>query len=88
MKNIKLYNDFLNEAEEEWSDDVKTKWSPPEGTFTKPAKEVAAILKKGSKDLQQAMSRLNFYINRSGDNLDAKTKAELEKAKTLLKDLY
>ena len=78
----------ITEADEEWSDDVKTKWSPPAGTFTKPAKEVAAILKKGSKDLQQAMARLNFYINRAGDNLDAKTKAELEKAKKLLKDLY
>ena len=81
-------DESITEADKEWSDDVKTKWSPPKGTFTKPAKEVAAILKKGSKDLQQAMARLNFYINRAGDNLDKKTKAELEKAKKLLKDLY
>ena len=88
---IPFYESFkqkVNEADEEWSDDVKTKWSPPEGTFTKSAKEVADVLKKNSDDLQQAMSRLNFYINRAGDGLDKKTKAELEKAKELLRKLY
>ena len=78
----------ITEADEEWSDDVKTKWTPPEGTFTKSAKEVADVLKKNSDDLQQAMSRLNFYINRAGDGLDKKTKAELEKAKEELRKLY
>ena len=78
----------VTEADEEWSDDVKTKWTPPEGTFTKSAKEVADVLKKNSDDLQQAMSRLNFYINRAGDGLDKKTKAELEKAKEELRKLY
>ena len=37
---------------------------------------------------RSAMSMLTFYINRAGKNLPAKRKAELEKAKDELRDLY
>lgn len=57
-------------SEKNWSDQVKTTWEPPEGFFTQSAPKIAAGLKSASKDLQQAMSRLNFYINRAGHNLN------------------
>ena len=76
----------VNEAM--WSGSVVTKWHPPEGFFTKSASEIASGLKSSSDSLGQAMSRLDFYINRAGDNLSGKQKVELEKAKTILHSLY
>lgn len=81
-----LYESIMSEAI--WSGDVKTKWHPPEGLFTKSADEIANVLKKESPNLKVAMSRLNFYINRAGKNLDPKRKAELEKAKNILRKLF
>lgn len=60
----------------------------PEGTFEKDAGQIAQILKRESKDYQQAMSRLNFYINRGGDNLSSSDKNRLERAKDQLKRAY
>lgn len=40
--------------------------------------------RKGSP-LQSAMSMLNFYINRAGDNLPASRKQKLEKVKVALR---
>lgn len=71
-----------------WSDNIKISYHPPEGLFTKPAAVIAKTLKDDSKDLQQSMSRLNFYVNRAGSNLSKSTKLELEKAKDILKLLY
>lgn len=71
-----------------WSSNVDTKWEPPEGLFTKPASEIAKVLKANSKDLSQAMSRLNFYINRAGSNLSPKDKKRLDKAVKELHNLY
>ena len=87
VRTIAIDDEELEEAEN-WSDDVKTKNELPEGTFTKSAKEIADTLKKYSDDLQQAMARLNFYINRGGKGLEKKTRDELEKAKELLRKLY
>jgi len=87
-RTIAIDDEELEEADKNWSDKVKTDNELPEGTFTKSAKEIADTLKKYSDDLKQAMSRLNFYINRGGKGLDKKTIAELEKAKELLRKLY
>jgi hypothetical protein len=38
--------------------------------------------------LQSAMSMLNFYINRSGEDLGARQKRTLERAKEELRGLY
>ena len=76
-----------NEADE-WSDDVKTKWTPPAGLFTEPAAKIVDVLYKDSEDLDQAMSRLMFYINRAGKLLSPKDKANLELAKKLLQKKY
>jgi hypothetical protein len=67
-----------------WSGKVKTKWSPPNGLFKKSGKEIADFLLGASKDRGQAMSRLNFYINRAGKNLDKGTRKELSIAKATL----
>jgi len=75
-------------SEEKWSKDIKTKWHPPEGFFEQPAEKIADGLKAASDGLAQAMDRLDFYINRAGDNLSATTKDRLEKAKQALRNLY
>lgn len=74
--------------EAKWSADVDTKWEPPEELFTKSASEIALTLKGASDDLEQAMARLNFYINRAGSNLSSEDKSRLEAAKEKLRSLY
>jgi len=78
--------DVVNEAF--WSQNVKPKWKAPEGFFSQSADKIAKGLKSKSKNLQQAMARLNFYINRAGKNLGSSDRSRLEKAKKLLSSLY
>ena len=49
-------------SEEELSD-VKAKWHPKEGIFTKKAETIRDYLLKNSGSRGQAMRRINFYIN-------------------------
>lgn len=85
MKNMKsLIEKFEALSEEKWSAEVDTKWSPPEGFFKQSADEIVKDLMSASEDLAQAMQRLNFYINRAGDNLSSEDKAKLEDAKKKL----
>lgn len=80
MKNFK---DFCNE--EQWSGDVETKKHPKEGLFAEgTAKEISDWCIKSHKDLKGAMTTINFYINRAGDNLTAERKKVLEDAKELV----
>lgn len=85
-KILKKFEHFLNEKK--WSGDVEAKWSPKEGIFTQSGKKIAKYLKAESDSLKQAMSRLNYYINRAGSNLGSADKARLEKAKEKLHKLY
>ena len=63
--------------------DVKPKWHPEEGLFTrKDPNYIANYLIKNSKDLKQAMNRLTFYMNRAGENLENKT--VLNKVKAII----
>jgi len=91
MKNLKQFisqnekmssiDDYI--LEQEQLSDVETKWHPEEGLFLKKdPKYIADYLIKNSKDLKQAMSRLVFYMNRAGENLENKT--VLNKAKELI----
>lgn len=73
---------------EQWSKNVETEWHAPEGFFKRSADQIASGLKANSDDLKQAMSRLNFYINRAGSNLSSSDKARLESAKDKLRKLY
>ncbi len=75
-------------ANDNWSEDVKTKWHPPEGFFEKSAESIAQGLKDASDSYAQAMDRLNFYINRAGSNLTGERRAILENAKQLLEQMY
>lgn len=86
-KIIKYLGDLLLN-EKMWSGDVETKWEPKEGFFNQSAEKIASGLKRNSKDLKQAMSRLNFYINRGGENLSAEDKSRLENAKEKLRTMY
>jgi hypothetical protein len=70
--------------EKRWSADVETKWSPPEGFFKQSASKIATGLMAASKNRGQAMSRLNFYINRAGENLSADDRKRLDSAKVKL----
>lgn len=83
-----IYSTEAKKSKKKWSGKVETSWHPPEGFFEKDAETIARELKKNSKNRQQAMSRLNFYINRAGKNLSDKDKARLEHAKKLLAAKY
>lgn len=75
-------------CEDNWSGDVKAKWHPPEGLFTKSAEDIAKGLKKGARSYGKASRRLTFYINRAGKNLSKERRDTLDKAKEVLKKLY
>ncbi len=69
-----------------WSEEVKTKYHPPEGTFTRKAPEVVHTLLDGADgNAKLALERLMFYMNRAGEKLTNRT--ELEAAKAKLEDL-
>jgi hypothetical protein len=57
----------------------------PEGTFDKSAADIAKTLKRVSDSHGQASSRLNFYRNRGGKNVD---QGKMDKAADILKGLY
>src|SRR5512135_2196595 len=68
-----------------------------ESVFKKDSpREIARSLKRSaerskrrkSEPFRSAMSMLNFYINRAGENLPKKQKETLEKAKDELRELY
>lgn len=71
-----------------WSADVETEWTPKEGLFTQSAPKIASYLAANSDSLKQAMSRLNFYINRAGSKLSDERKGVLERAKKLLRKRF
>jgi hypothetical protein len=71
-----------------WSKGVETHWHPPEGFFEQAPEKIAEGLKGASDGAQQAMDRLNFYINRAGEKLSDQAKAKLEDAKAILHNLY
>jgi len=65
--------------------DVKTKWHPPEGTFTKSAEEIAKIVCKGHNgNLKKSVSCVNFYYNRCSE----KCKDEESKRKRVINILH
>src|SRR5271154_4539010 len=69
-------------TEKKWSGEVKVKWKPEEGLFTKGSGAIVKALMAAPGGAKKAMSRLNFYINRAGDKLE--NKEELEKAKAAI----
>lgn len=82
--------------ESNWSEEVDTDFKPKEDTFTRHDGEsdkdmsdrIAKYLKANSDDLKQAMSRINFYINRGGENISETDKSALETVKNKLRKLF
>jgi len=75
--------------QEYWTQKVTPKWSPPPGLFKEgTSKQIAKVLYDNSVDLKQAMARLNFYINRAGQNLSEERRKVLEDAKEELRKLF
>jgi len=71
--------------EKQWVKDVKTKKHPPTDLFAKgTAGAIADWLKKEHGDVKDAMSALNFYINRAGKKLDSDRRATMQHVKHLL----
>jgi hypothetical protein len=71
-----------------WAREIKTVSTfPPPGTFTKPGEEVARIMARKEVSplgLGSAIRMVQMFINRSGRNLTAERRRELEKAKRIL----
>jgi len=64
-----------------------TSTSPPAGLFTRDAETIARTMAKrgvSPKGLGSAIRVIQFLINRSGRNLSAARRRELEKAKRIL----
>jgi hypothetical protein len=87
-ESVMILKELLELAEKKWSAQVETSWKPKEGFFTQSAEKIASGLKANSRDLKQAMSRLNFFINRAGSKLSADDFDRLERAKKALHNLY
>ena len=72
-------------AKKRWVQDVKTVSTfPPKDTFTKDAATIARVMaskKVSPRGLGSAIRMIQFFINRSGKELPARRKHELEKAK-------
>jgi hypothetical protein len=83
---------FLQEEEEEekWSQDVKEKFHPPEGTFKEgSADKIATIISQnGRTPYKTAIARLNFFLNRGGENVSPEIRAKVNRAKEILKKRY
>jgi hypothetical protein len=71
-----------------WAQKIKTVSTfPPPGTFTRPGEEVAKIMARKDVSplgLGSAIRMVQMFINRSGKNLSARRKRELEKARKIL----
>ena len=63
-------------------------WSDPKRIAASLKHSAEASHRRKGSPLQSAMSMLNFYINRAGDNLPAKQERILEKAKAELRRLF
>jgi hypothetical protein len=77
-------------SKKKWVQDVKTVSTfPPEDTFTKSAATIARVMgskKVSPKGLGSAIRMIQYFINRSGKNLPARRKRELEEAKHILQE--
>jgi hypothetical protein len=72
-----------------WSHTVTTDSTyPPEGIFTKDAETIARVMSSpevSPKGIGSGIRMVQFFINRAGKNLSPERKAELEKAKEIMR---
>jgi len=89
MRLVDKVKTLLQKLEEEnWIDKVKTKWHPPEGLFTKDPETIAKTIAKASKDLKQAVARVNFFYNRYGCSGERRNDPICKKREKVLKLLH
>ena len=79
-----VYDENIKNFSEKLSD-VKSKTKLPEGTFTNKASTIKKILVEHSKNKNDCIKKINFYINRAGKNLENKT--EVMKAKRMIENM-
>jgi tRNA(adenine34) deaminase len=83
-------NSMKTKAKKKWSYKVKTNSThPPEKLFTKDAKTIARgmLSKKVSpRGIGSGIRMIQFFINRAGKNLPRGQRAELEKAKKIMRE--
>ena len=77
-------------SKRKWVQDVKTVSTfPPKDTFTKDAKTIANVMaskKVSPKGIGSGIRMIQYFINRSGKELTANRRRELEKAKHILQE--
>lgn len=80
---------WLDKVEQKQKSSGTSHKEAPEGLYAdgSPA-EIANYLKSSSRDFQHAVSRITFYINRSGKNLDQGDRYRLEQAKDAVYRAY
>lgn len=65
---------------------IEPKLNVPDGLFRDgTAQSIASFFIGASETLQQAMSRLTFFINRAGKNLDPDIKSKVEQAMDIVR---
>jgi tRNA(adenine34) deaminase len=73
-----------------WSHNVTSVSTfPPEGIFTKDAETIARVMatrEVSPKGVGSGIRMVQFFINRAGKNLSPDRKAELEKAKEIMRE--
>lgn len=79
---------WLDKAEQKIEQKPEDPNKIPDDTFKQGASQIANILKSKSKDFKQAISRLTYYRNRSGDNLTSADQRRLDQAKEALYRAY
>lgn len=74
--------------ETKWSNEVETKWEPPEGLFSKgSANEIANKTLNGHNgNVGNAIKAITFYLNRAGNKIDSEAKNRIENAKKILQN--
>lgn len=81
---------MAKKKQKKWVRDVKTASTfPPEGLFTKDAKTIARTMaskKVSPKGIGSGIRMIQYFINRSGKDLPASRRRELEKAKKILQE--
>lgn len=63
-------------------------WADPKRIASSLSRSAESSTRRKASPFQSAMSMLVFYINRAGNNLDAKQKQVLQQAKEELRRIY
>lgn len=71
-----------------WERDIETHWHSPEGFFKCSPEEAALRLKHSHSNLEQALDKIDMYVDTVGKKLDEEDLLFLEEVKERIKGLY